>query len=165
MPGSKGWKKQEPSVGERWVLGSRPRDSAGIAHLASVKTLDAPLADHAHQLVGQTPLLLSIEACMGRLGGKYFSRGRCYAFRPSGATKISDHYYTVWFGLPRAQKLNPATQWRPRACLGRIFFLDARRDEWLSASDLQYAWVAPPKDFVGSADLVAELRLPNAQTA
>src|ERR1700730_8076184 len=39
MPGSKGWKKQEPSVGERWVLGLRPRDSAGIAHLASVKRL------------------------------------------------------------------------------------------------------------------------------
>jgi hypothetical protein len=40
------------------------------------------------------------------------------------------------------------------------------RDTWqLSASDLQYAWVAPPRDFVGSADLVAELRLPNAQTA
>jgi hypothetical protein len=39
-------------------------------------------------------------------------------------------------------------------------------DTWqLSASNLQYAWVAPPKDFVGSADLVAELRLPNAQTA
>jgi hypothetical protein len=39
-------------------------------------------------------------------------------------------------------------------------------DTWqLSASNLQYAWVAPPKDFVGSADLVVELRLPNAQTA
>ena len=39
-------------------------------------------------------------------------------------------------------------------------------DSWqLSASNLQYAWVAPPKDFVGSAELVAELRLPNAQTA
>jgi hypothetical protein len=35
----------------------------------------------------------------------------------------------------------------------------------ISASDLQYAWVAPPKDFVGSADLIAELRLPNAQIA
>ena len=35
----------------------------------------------------------------------------------------------------------------------------------ISASDLQYAWVAPPKDFVGSADFVAELRLPNGQTA
>jgi hypothetical protein len=37
-------------------------------------------------------------------------------------------------------------------------------DSWqLSATDLPYAWIAPPKDFVGSADLVAELRLPNAQ--
>ena len=35
----------------------------------------------------------------------------------------------------------------------------------ISASDLQYAWVAPPKDFVGSTDLIAELRLPNAQIA
>jgi hypothetical protein len=35
----------------------------------------------------------------------------------------------------------------------------------ISASDLQYAWVAPPRDFVGSADLIAELRLPNAQIA
>ena len=33
MHGSKGWKKQEPSVGERWVLGLRPRDSARIAQL------------------------------------------------------------------------------------------------------------------------------------
>jgi hypothetical protein len=39
-------------------------------------------------------------------------------------------------------------------------------DTWqLSASDLQYVWVAPPKDFVASADLVAELRLPNSQVA
>jgi hypothetical protein len=39
-------------------------------------------------------------------------------------------------------------------------------DSWqLSATDLPYAWIAPPKDFVGSADLVAELRLPNAQIA
>jgi hypothetical protein len=39
-------------------------------------------------------------------------------------------------------------------------------DTWqLSAADLPYAWIAPPKDFVGSADLVAELRLPNAQIA
>jgi hypothetical protein len=39
-------------------------------------------------------------------------------------------------------------------------------DSWqLSAKDLPYAWIAPPKDFVGSADLVAELRLPNAQIA
>jgi hypothetical protein len=39
-------------------------------------------------------------------------------------------------------------------------------DSWqLSATDLPYAWIAPPKEFVGSADLVAELRLPNAQIA
>jgi len=39
-------------------------------------------------------------------------------------------------------------------------------DTWhLPASDLPYAWVAPPRDFVGSVPLVAELRLPNAQTA
>jgi hypothetical protein len=39
-------------------------------------------------------------------------------------------------------------------------------DTWqLSTTDLPYAWIAPPKDFVGSADLVAELRLPNAQIA
>jgi hypothetical protein len=39
-------------------------------------------------------------------------------------------------------------------------------DSWqLSATDLPYAWIAPPKDFVGSADVVAELRLPNAQIA
>jgi hypothetical protein len=39
-------------------------------------------------------------------------------------------------------------------------------DSWrLSAADLPYAWIAPSKDFVGSADLVAELRLPNAQIA
>src|SRR5437773_6638711 len=35
----------------------------------------------------------------------------------------------------------------------------------LPASDLPYAWVGPPRDFVGSAALVAELRLPNAQIA
>jgi len=35
----------------------------------------------------------------------------------------------------------------------------------LSATDLPYAWIAPPKDFVGSADLVAELRLSNEQIA
>jgi hypothetical protein len=35
----------------------------------------------------------------------------------------------------------------------------------LSATDLSYAWIAPPKDFVGSADVVAELRLPNAEVA
>jgi hypothetical protein len=33
----------------------------------------------------------------------------------------------------------------------------------LSATDLPYAWIAPPKDFVGSADLIAELRLSNEQ--
>jgi hypothetical protein len=39
-------------------------------------------------------------------------------------------------------------------------------DTWqLSAADLPYACIAPPKDFVGPADLVAELRLPNAQIA
>ena len=37
-------------------------------------------------------------------------------------------------------------------------------DSWqLSATDLPYAWIAPPKDFVGFADVVVELRLPNAQ--
>jgi hypothetical protein len=35
----------------------------------------------------------------------------------------------------------------------------------LSATDLPYAWIAPPKDFVGSADLIAELRLSNEQIA
>ena len=35
----------------------------------------------------------------------------------------------------------------------------------LSAADLPYAWIAPPKDFVGSADLIAELRLSNEQIA
>jgi hypothetical protein len=35
-------------------------------------------------------------------------------------------------------------------------------DTWqLSATDLPYAWIAPPEGFVGSADLVAELRLAN----
>jgi hypothetical protein len=39
-------------------------------------------------------------------------------------------------------------------------------DSWqLSVTDLPYAWIAPPKDFVGSADVVAELRLPNAEIA
>ena len=39
-------------------------------------------------------------------------------------------------------------------------------DSWqLSATDLPDAWIAPPKDFVGSADLIAELRLANAQIA
>jgi hypothetical protein len=39
-------------------------------------------------------------------------------------------------------------------------------DTWqLSATDLPYAWIAPPKDFVGSADLIAELRLSNEQIA
>jgi hypothetical protein len=35
----------------------------------------------------------------------------------------------------------------------------------LSADDLHYAWIAPPEGFVGSADLVAELRLSNGQIA
>jgi hypothetical protein len=35
----------------------------------------------------------------------------------------------------------------------------------LTASDLRYAWITPPRNFIGSADLVAELRLPNAQIA
>ena len=39
-------------------------------------------------------------------------------------------------------------------------------DTWqLSATDLPYAWIAPPKGFVGSADLVAELRLSNDKIA
>jgi hypothetical protein len=39
-------------------------------------------------------------------------------------------------------------------------------DTWqLSARDLPYVWIAPPQGFVGSADLIAELRLPNAQIA
>ena len=39
-------------------------------------------------------------------------------------------------------------------------------DAWqLSATDLHYAWIAPPKDFVGSADLVAELHLSNDKIA
>jgi hypothetical protein len=39
-------------------------------------------------------------------------------------------------------------------------------DTWqLPAKDLPYAWIGPPQDFVGSADLVAELQLPNAQIA
>jgi hypothetical protein len=33
----------------------------------------------------------------------------------------------------------------------------------LSAAELQYAWIAPPVGFVGSAHLVAELQLPNFQ--
>jgi hypothetical protein len=37
-------------------------------------------------------------------------------------------------------------------------------DTWqLPASDLPYAWVGPPRHFVGSAPLVAELRLPRGQ--
>jgi hypothetical protein len=41
-----------------------------IAHLASVRHLiDAALAAHAHRLVSEVPLLLSIEACIERLGG------------------------------------------------------------------------------------------------
>jgi len=39
-------------------------------------------------------------------------------------------------------------------------------DTWqLSATDLPYAWIAPPEGFVGSADLVAELRLSNDKIA
>jgi hypothetical protein len=39
-------------------------------------------------------------------------------------------------------------------------------DRWeLAATDLPYAWIAPPQDFVGSVELIAELRLPNAQIA
>jgi hypothetical protein len=38
-------------------------------------------------------------------------------------------------------------------------------DSWQLSATLPYAWIAPPKDFVGSADLVAELRLPNSQIA
>jgi hypothetical protein len=39
-------------------------------------------------------------------------------------------------------------------------------DTWqLSATDLPYVWIAPPKGFVGSADLVAELRLSNDKVA
>ena len=39
-------------------------------------------------------------------------------------------------------------------------------DTWqLAAADLRYAWIAPPSNFVGSTDFVAELRLPNAQIA
>jgi hypothetical protein len=33
----------------------------------------------------------------------------------------------------------------------------------LSATDLQYAWIAPSEGFVGSADLIAELRLSNGK--
>jgi hypothetical protein len=39
-------------------------------------------------------------------------------------------------------------------------------DTWqLSATDLPYAWIAPPNGFAGSADLVAELRLSNDKVA
>jgi hypothetical protein len=39
-------------------------------------------------------------------------------------------------------------------------------DRWeLAATDLPYAWIAPPQDFAGSVELIAELRLPNAQIA
>jgi hypothetical protein len=72
MPGSKGWKKQEPSVGERWVLGLRPRDSTGIAHLASVKRLTPRSGLTGIDSSAKRRFLLGIEACMGRLGGKYF---------------------------------------------------------------------------------------------
>ena len=80
MTGSKGWKKQEPSVGERWVLGLRPRDSAGIAHLASVKRLTPRSRLTGIDSSGQTPLLLGIEACMGAAGLQIFSRGKCMHF-------------------------------------------------------------------------------------
>ena len=36
---------------------------------------------------------------------------------------------------------------------------------WVSASDLDYAWIAPPPSFAGSADLIAELRLHNGKIA
>jgi hypothetical protein len=43
---------------------------------------------------------------------------------------------------------------------------DVDSDAWqISAADLDYAWVAPPKGFVGSADLIAELHLPNGKIA
>ena len=39
-------------------------------------------------------------------------------------------------------------------------------DSWqFSTTDLPCAWIAPPKDFVGSADLIAELRFSNDQLA
>ena len=39
-------------------------------------------------------------------------------------------------------------------------------DTWqLFARDLPYAWIAPPQDFVGCAELIAELRLPNGEVA
>jgi hypothetical protein len=39
-------------------------------------------------------------------------------------------------------------------------------DAWeIPASDLGYAWVAPPEGFVGSADPVVELRLPDSKIA
>jgi hypothetical protein len=39
-------------------------------------------------------------------------------------------------------------------------------DAWqLSARDLHYAWIAPPEGFVGSADLIAELRMSNDKIA
>ena len=39
-------------------------------------------------------------------------------------------------------------------------------DSWeIAATDLGYAWIAPPPGFVGSAKLVAELRLPNNKIA
>jgi hypothetical protein len=39
-------------------------------------------------------------------------------------------------------------------------------DTWqLSARDLHYAWIAPPEGFVGSADLIAELRISNDKIA
>jgi hypothetical protein len=39
-------------------------------------------------------------------------------------------------------------------------------DGWeISANDLGYAWIAPPEGFVGSADLIAELRRPDGEIA
>jgi hypothetical protein len=50
-------------------------DNHPMAHLASVRPLiDAALAARAHQLVGETPLLLNIEACTGRLGDNIYTR-------------------------------------------------------------------------------------------
>ncbi len=62
------------------------------------------------------------------------------------------------------QRPDPArsAQWRRGIVIGQCGY---RRRWHVSATDLPDAWIAPPKDFVGSADLVAELRLPNAQIA
>jgi hypothetical protein len=67
-----------------------------MAHLASVRPLiDTALAARTRELVGETPLLLSFEACAGRPGDNIYTR-QMYAFHPPEATKISDHYYTEW---------------------------------------------------------------------